>query len=75
MAWNPETPVKRRKQDLVMAMWFCEIRARELVIRPGQSNSYHVRRNSFLSQRDKGRQMVIDLNAWNEQAQDRAIWL
>ena len=75
VAWNPETPVKRRKQDLVMAMWFCEIRARELVIRPGQSNSYHVRRNSFLSQRDKGRQMVIDLNAWSEQAQDRAIWL
>lgn len=75
VAWNPEVPVKRRKQDLVMALWFCEIRARELVIRPGQSNSHHIRRNSFLSARDRDRQMVIDLNAWSDQMEERAVWL
>ena len=74
-AWNPEIPVKRRKQDLLMAMWFCEIRAREVIIRKGQGANHFVKGNSFTSARDRKRQVVINLNDYASQMDDRAAWL
>lgn len=63
VSWNPELPVKRRKQDTVMALWFCELRAREIVT-SSRRGSHFLGNNPFLSERDKARRVVIDLNEW-----------
>jgi hypothetical protein len=74
VSWNPVTPVHRRRQDTVMAMWFCETRAREVVQSVRTGSSFHARSSPFLSQRDKERRMVIDLNEY--QAQKQAVsWM
>lgn len=58
--WSPET---KAKTDLVMALWFAEIRARELVnasaVNRGESNFVT---NRFLSRRGRKQQLVINLN-------------
>lgn len=66
VAWNPEQPVKRRKQDLVMALWFTVKRLREYGVgAPTQRRqASFVSGSSFLSSRDRERQMVINLNDW-----------
>ncbi|UVK59096.1 terminase large subunit [Streptomyces phage JPandJE] len=59
--WEPLPPgVKtRKKTDLVMALWFAEIRAREL-INEGDS-VFHVA-NEYQSPRDRERSITIDLD-------------
>lgn len=59
--WEPLPPgVKtKKKTDLVMALWFAEIRARELI---GEGdNVFHVS-NEYQSARDKERTITIDLD-------------
>lgn len=59
--WEPLPPgVKtKKKTDLVMALWFAEIRARELI---GEGdNIFHVS-NEYQSARDKERTITIDLD-------------
>jgi hypothetical protein len=75
VSWNPELPVKRRKQDTVMAMWFCELRARELVVRPGQSTTYHVRNNKYLTPAARARQVVVNLNELAAEQANQSVWL
>jgi hypothetical protein len=60
ITWAPET---KNKTDLVMALWFAEIRARELIAAnsPAKGRSSFVR-NPFLSRRGREQQMVINLN-------------
>lgn len=61
ITWSPDT---KNKTDLVMALWFCEIRARELC----QSGSYggHFTKNEFLSRADQQKRQVINLNEWDQ---------
>jgi hypothetical protein len=59
--WEPLPPgVKtKKKTDTVMALWFAEIRARELI---GEGdNVFHVQ-NEYQSARDKERTITIDLD-------------
>jgi hypothetical protein len=67
--WEPEPPGSRsrRKTDCVMALWFAEIRCRELVDEASQAEEFHVR-NSWLSERDRNKQMVIDLDYMSQSA-------
>ena len=59
VTWSPET---KNKTDLVMALWFCEIRAREIC----QFGDYGGKfmRNEFLTRSDQNRQMVVNLDEW-----------
>lgn len=63
--WEPEPPGKKtkRKTDCVMALWFAEIRAREL-INEGSNNSFFKTRltNQYMSARDREKQFSIDLD-------------
>lgn len=54
--WFPQT---KAKQDTVMALWFAETRARELV--NDIESVFHVN-NSYQSERDKSKQVTIDLD-------------
>jgi hypothetical protein len=65
--WEPLPPgmKTKKKTDCVMAMWFAEIRARELA--GEQENIFHVN-NSFQSPRDKERTMTIDLDYMSQAA-------
>ncbi|HEY6021756.1 MAG TPA: hypothetical protein VIY48_18360 [Candidatus Paceibacterota bacterium] len=59
--WEPLPPgVKtKKKTDIVMALWFAEIRAREIVNEV--NNVYHVD-NQYQSPRDKNRTITVDLD-------------
>lgn len=54
--WFPET---KSKTDLVMALWFAEIRARELV---DETDNVFTMPNKFQSLRDREKTMTIDLD-------------
>ena len=54
------TPTTKGKTDLVMALWFCEIRAREM-LNYGQYASHHMK-NPFLSKRELGKRIVINID-------------
>jgi len=54
--WFPQS---KAKQDCVMALWFAETKARELV--NGIESVFHVN-NEYQSARDKQRSVVIDLD-------------
>ena len=56
VTWFPQT---KAKQDTVMALWFAETRARELV--NDIESVFHVN-NSYHSENDKRKQVTIDLD-------------
>ena len=49
----------KKKTDIVMALWFAEIRAREIVNEV--NNVYHTE-NEYQSPRDKNRTITVDLD-------------
>lgn len=59
--WEPLPPgVKtKKKTDLVMALWFAEIRARELI---GELDNVFHMNNPYQSDRDKQKTITIDLD-------------
>ena len=68
-SWFPET---KGLTDTVMAFWFAEIRARELMV--SDFSGWHSNRGEFTSERDAAGQMVVDIDfalqqqgagAWN----------
>lgn len=61
VTWFPQS---KARQDCVMALWFAEIKARELV--NNIANVFHLN-NAFQSERDKQRRITIDLD-YAEQA-------
>jgi hypothetical protein len=61
VAWSPAVKTKNRRQDTVMALWFAELRARE-VTGGSKRPSYFGQQNKFLADRDRERQMVINLD-------------
>lgn len=56
-SWFPET---KGLTDTVMAMWFAEIRCRELMF--SDFSSWHVSNSEFSSERDASGQMVVDID-------------
>jgi hypothetical protein len=56
-SWFPET---KGLTDTVMALWFAEIRCRELMVT--DFSGWHVNNSEFTSQRDASGQMVVDLD-------------
>jgi hypothetical protein len=60
ITWAPET---KNKTDLVMALWFADIRARELIManapQRGQTSFQH---NRLLNRRGREQQVVVNLN-------------
>ena len=64
--WEPTPPGQRtkRKTDCVMALWFAEIAARD-IIQNSQGATFSIN-NPYLSARDKAKQMTIDLNYYEQ---------
>lgn len=70
--WEPLPPgmKTKKKTDCVMALWFAEIAARDLMNNLGSTVFMH---NEFLSSRDKERNITIDLE-FAHQAQVQNGW-
>ena len=61
--WSPLVKTKHRKQDTVMALWFAEIRAREVMVTSyGRQQWFGT--GSFVSPRDEESRMVVQLDDW-----------
>jgi hypothetical protein len=56
-SWFPET---KGLTDTVMAFWFAEIRARELMV--SDFSGWHMQTSEFSSERDQAGQMVVDID-------------
>jgi hypothetical protein len=54
------TPTTKGKTDMVMALWFCEIRAREM-LNYGQYTHHHLK-NPFLSRFEQGKRVVVNID-------------
>ena len=57
ITWSPTT---KGKTDMVMALWFCEIRAREM-LNYGQYAKNHMK-NPFLSRSEMGKRTVVNID-------------
>jgi len=57
ITWSPTT---KGKTDMVMALWFCEIRAREM-LNNGQYSKTHLR-NPFLTRAEQSRRVVVNID-------------
>jgi len=65
ITWSPTT---KGKTDMVMALWFCEIRAREM-LNQGLHQKTHMK-NPFLNHHERRRQTVVNIDELLQQ-QDR----
>lgn len=74
VAWSPAVKTKNRRQDTVMALWFAELRARE-VMTGTKKASYFGKKNGFVSERDRQRQTVVNLDDFLAQKQDQMAWV
>jgi hypothetical protein len=57
VTWSPET---KGKTDMVMALWFCEIKAREL-LNHGKYATHHMK-NPFLSRYEQNKRLVVNID-------------
>lgn len=57
ITWSPTT---KGKTDMVMALWFCEIKAREW-LNQGIHAVHHLK-NPFLSRYERGKRMVVNID-------------
>ena len=57
ITWKPDT---KNKTDVVMALWFCEIRAKELV-QSGMNRVYHMN-SRYATRKNLAQRAVIDLD-------------
>jgi len=60
------TPTTKGKTDMVMALWFCEIRAREM-LNYGQYATHHLK-NPFLTSAEKRKRVVVNIDEMLAQA-------
>ncbi len=72
IAWSPLVKTKNRRQDTVMALWFAETRARE-VIQTVSKRNFFAKASGFTSQRDLDRRYVVNLD--DVQQQNQAAWI
>lgn len=68
-AWFPET---KGLTDTVMALWFAEIRCRELMFT--DFSSYHVDSSEFATERDTEGQSVIDIDYALQMQSQNGTW-
>lgn len=61
--WDPNVKTKHRKQDAVMALWFAELKAREVLSSARRGEQWFME-NPFTSQRDRDRRSVIPLDEY-----------
>ena len=63
VTWTPEAARKQRgtKTDIVMALWFAEIRAREIAT-DGKSKAYFMQNNKYLTPLGRQARRVINLD-------------
>jgi len=57
ITWSPTT---KGKTDMVMALWFCEIKAREW-LNTGIHQAHHLK-NPFLSRHERGKRIVVNID-------------
>ena len=57
ITWSPTT---KGKTDMVMALWFCEIKAREW-LNNGIHTTHHLK-NPFLSRYERGKRLVVNID-------------
>ena len=57
ITWSPTT---KGKTDMVMALWFCEIRAKEMLTQ-GQYQRSHLK-NPFLTRAEQGKRVVVNID-------------
>jgi len=57
ITWSPTT---KGKTDMVMALWFCEIRAREM-LNQGMYKTHHLK-NPFLTRYEVGKRTVVNID-------------
>lgn len=62
ITWYPDHP-KTQKIDLIMATWFAELGARDVVKDLGLKRDSYMH-NDFLSANDRENQVVIDIDEW-----------
>lgn len=55
--WQPDAP-KSQKTDIVMALWFAEIRAQEIIIRKNRTQIF--RDNGFTTRADKNKRGLVN---------------
>jgi hypothetical protein len=63
ITWQPGKLGKQLKQDGPMALWFAELRARE-ILGVGRRTRKHFIDNPYLSRGDKAKQTVVPLSAY-----------
>lgn len=68
ITWSPTT---KGKTDMVMALWFCEIRAREW-LNNGIHQKHHLS-NPFLSRAERGKRMVVNIDQLLQEQQKQFI--
>lgn len=63
VTWTPEAARKQRgtKTDIVMALWFAEIRAREIV-GEGKSKAYFLKNSSYTTPQGRQARRVVNLD-------------
>lgn len=66
VTWFPQS---KAKQDTVMALWFAETKARELV--NNVESIFHVK-NEYVSERDKTKRITVDLDYMSQAASGAA---
>lgn len=57
ITWEPGIKASKLTQDLVMSLWFCEIRAREIAAK-ALGGAHQFMNNRFANKRDKSRRFV-----------------
>lgn len=68
ISWMPET---KGLTDTVMALWFAEIRCRDLMV--SDFSGWHMQTSEFSSERDQAGQMVVDID-FALQQQGAGVW-
>ena len=68
ITWSPTT---KGKTDMVMALWFCEIRVREM-LNVGIHANHHMR-NPFLNHHERKRQVVVNIDQLLQEQQRQFI--
>jgi hypothetical protein len=69
VTWYPDAP-KSQKTDTVMALWFCEIRARELT---DEGFGKFWLDNPYMPDRMADRRQVVDLDTYFVESQTPVI--
>ncbi len=69
--WDPNVKTKHLKQDTVMALWFAELRAREILSTASRGEQWFAA-NPFTSRRDSEKRFVIPLDEMTQMGREFA---